>query len=177
MGTSAPGRRGRIVGPRAERHHQEVISGGRRVRSRVAPQLSVFLESDIGVEGGRYRFTGREALREVVDHLSEILRLGLPERTVSVLKGTQIGMTTVAIGLALYCVRIRRLNVGYFLPDQDFANRFGDTRIRTAIRNPRFSAFPPERTHPQPSFSASVRHPVSSAKRRNSRTVTGYLSI
>ncbi len=100
----------------------------------------MFLESEIGVEGGRYGFTGREALREVVDHLSEILRLGLPERTVSVLKGTQIGMTTVAIGLALYCVRVRRLNVGYFLPDQDFANRFGDTRIRTAIRNPRFSA-------------------------------------
>jgi phage terminase large subunit GpA-like protein len=43
-------------------------------------------------------------------------------------------MTTVAIGLALYAVHVRRLNVGYFLPDQDFANRFDDTRVRPAIR-------------------------------------------
>lgn len=104
------------------------------------PSLREFMETEVGSGAGALGFKGREALLEPVAHLDEVLRLGLPEQTVSVLKGTQIGMTTVAIGLALYCVRVRRLNVGYFLPDQDFANRFADTRIRPAIRNPRLAA-------------------------------------
>ncbi|MEE9257462.1 MAG: phage terminase large subunit family protein, partial [bacterium] len=118
----------------------ERIAGGRRVDTGGAPSLGAFLEAEIRCEGGPFTFEGRKALRGAVDHLSEILHLGLPERTASVLKGTQVGMTTVAIGLALYCVHVRRLNVGYFLPDQDFANRFADTRIRPAIRGSRLAA-------------------------------------
>jgi phage terminase large subunit GpA-like protein len=104
------------------------------------PSLQEFMETEVGSDSGPLNFRGREALLGPMAHLDEVLRLGLPEQTVSILKGTQIGMTSVAIGLALYCVRVRRLNVGYFLPDQDFANRFADTRIRPAIRNPRLAA-------------------------------------
>ncbi|MEE9240612.1 MAG: phage terminase large subunit family protein [bacterium] len=131
---------GRRKGRFGERPAVERISGGHARISRVKPSLAGFLEKEIRTDGGAYTFEGREALREVVDHLDGILRLGLPERTVSVLKGTQIGMTTVAIGLALYAVHVYRLNVGYFLPDQDFANRFDDTRVRPAIRRAALAA-------------------------------------
>ena len=131
---------GRIRKKADERRASDRISGGRALVSRKKPSLAEFLEKEIRTDDGAYTFEGREALREVVDHLDEILRLGLPERIVSVLKGTQIGMTTVAIGLALYAVHVRRLNVGYFLPDQDFANRFDDTRVRPAIRRAAFRA-------------------------------------
>ena len=117
----------------------ERISGGRAEFAERALSLPAFLEEEIQTDGGPFTFEGREPLREVVAHLDEILRLGLPERTVSVLKGTQIGMTTIAVGLALYCAAVRRLNVGYFLPDQDFANRFDDTRVRPAIRDRRLA--------------------------------------
>ncbi len=124
----------------SERPALERISGGQAAFLPPKPSFAEFLEKEIGTDDGAYTFEGREALREAVDHLGEILRLGLPEQTVTVLKGTQIGMTTVAIGLALYAVHIHRLNVGYFLPDQDFANRFDDTRVRPAIRRPALAA-------------------------------------
>ncbi len=132
-----PGRRKKKTD---EQHIPDRISGGRAGISRQKPALAEFLEKEIRTDSGAFSFVGRETLRETVDHLDEILRLGLPERTVSVLKGTQIGMTTVAIGLALYTVYVHRLNVGYFLPDQDFANRFDDTRVRPAIRRAALAA-------------------------------------
>jgi len=139
MVLNVPGWRGRIEAEGGESPVEERIARGRRGPSRPMPSFRKFLEEEIKTDRGPFTFEGREALRQAVDHLGEILRLGLPGRTVSVLKGTQIGMTTVAVGLALYAVHVHLLNVGYFLPDQEFANRFGDTRIRPAIWNPRLS--------------------------------------
>ncbi len=119
-----------------QRPQPERISGGWAGELGRKPTFREFLETGIGTDAGMFTFAGREALIEVAGHLDETLRRELPEQTLSILKGTQIGMTTLAIGLALYCVHVRRLNVGYFLPDQDFANRFGGTRIRPAIRSP-----------------------------------------
>ena len=123
-----------------QRPPPERVAGGRAGELGRKPALREFLETGISTDAGMFTFAGREALIEVAAHLDETLRLGLPEQTLSILKGTQIGMTTLAIGLALYCVHVRRLNVGYFLPDQDFANRFADTRIRPAIRSPHLAA-------------------------------------
>ena len=113
------------------------LVGGRPVFGCRLPGLREFLEAEIRCDGGPFTFGCRGALRAVAENLDTILRLGLPERTVSVLKGAQIGMTTLAVGLALYCVAVRRLNVGYFLPDNDFAARFDDTRVRPVIRSAR----------------------------------------
>lgn len=123
-----------------ERHAMDRVSGGLAQKTRKKPAFHQFLEKEIRTDSGAFTFEGREAFRDVVNHLDEVLRLGLPERTVTILKGTQIGMTTVAIGLALYAVYVHRLNVGYFLPDQDFAHRFDDTRIRPAIRRASLAA-------------------------------------
>ena len=72
--------------------------------------------------------------------LDGVLNNRTPDRTISVLKGAQVGMTTLAIGFALYCVTLHRLNVGYFLPDQDFADRFDQTRVRPALRRGGFAS-------------------------------------
>ena len=96
--------------------------------------LARFLTSEMSTDNGGFSFAGREALLEPAAALDEVLRDCTPDRTVSVLKGAQVGMTTLAIGFALYCVIVHRLNVGYFLPDQDFADRFDQTRVRPALR-------------------------------------------
>ncbi|MEK6709329.1 MAG: phage terminase large subunit family protein, partial [Nitrospinota bacterium] len=110
------------------------IQGGEPLFAGGVPPFAAFLEEEIRADRGRFTFAGREPLREIASHLDGILHLGLPGRTVSVLKGAQVGMTTLAIGLALYGCALRRLNVGYFLPDQDFADRFDSTRIRPLLR-------------------------------------------
>lgn len=102
--------------------------------------LARFLTSEMSTDSGAFTFAGREALLEPAAALDEVLGKRTPDRTVSVLKGAQVGMTTLAIGFALYCVILHRLNVGYFLPDQDFADRFDQTRVRPAIRNERIAS-------------------------------------
>ena len=97
--------------------------------------LARFLTGEMSTDTGAFTFKGREALLEIVAALDEIINCRAPDRTISVLKGAQVGMTTLAIGFALYCVIVHRLNVGYFLPDQDFADRFDQTRVRPVIRN------------------------------------------
>ena len=99
--------------------------------------LARFLTSEMSTDNGAFTFAGREALLEPAAALDGVLGNRTPDRTISVLKGAQVGMTTLAIGFALYCVIVHRLNVGYFLPDQDFADRFDQTRVRPAIRNER----------------------------------------
>ncbi len=110
------------------------LAGGRPVFGAGRLSFPAFLEREIRTDAGRFGFVGREALREATAHLEEVLRLGLPGRTLTLLKGTQIGMTTIAVGLAIYCAARLRLNVGYFLPDQNFADRFDDTRVKPALR-------------------------------------------
>ena len=102
--------------------------------------LARFLTSEMSTDSGAFTFEGREALLEIVAALDEILGNRTPDRTISVLKGAQVGMTTLAIGFALYCVIVHRLNVGYFLPDQDFADRFDQTRVRPALRSGRIAS-------------------------------------
>ena len=95
----------------AQRPKPKRISGGPAGELGRKPTLREFLETEIRADAGMFTFAGREALMEAAEHLDETLRFGLPEQTLSILKGTQIGMTTLAIGLALYCVHVRRLNV------------------------------------------------------------------
>ncbi|MDE0331415.1 MAG: phage terminase large subunit family protein [Nitrospinae bacterium] len=102
--------------------------------------LDRFLTSEMSTDTGAFTFEGREALREIVAALDEVLKDRTPDLTISVLKGAQVGMTTLAIGMALYGVIVHRLNVGYFLPDQDFADRFDQTRVRPALRRGRIAS-------------------------------------
>lgn len=117
-----------------------LTTGGASRFSGEASGLARFLTSEMSTDTGAFTFQGREALLEIVAALDGVLKNRAPDRTVSVLKGAQVGMTTLAIGFALYCVIVHRLNVGYFLPDQDFADRFDQTRVRPALRGGRIAS-------------------------------------
>ena len=117
-----------------------LVAGGARRFSGEVRGLARFLASEIRTDAGAFTFRGREALIEPTAALDEVLQNRTPDQTISILKGAQVGMTTLAIGLALYCVIVHRLNVGYFLPDQDFADRFDQTRVRPALRNEKIAS-------------------------------------
>ncbi len=117
-----------------------MVAGGASRFSGEARGLARFLTSEIRTDTGSFAFKGREALLEPTAALDDILEKRTPDQTISVLKGAQVGMTTLAIGLALYGVIVHRLNVGYFLPDQDFADRFDQTRVRPALRNEKIAS-------------------------------------
>lgn len=102
--------------------------------------LREFLEAEVAADKGPFTLAGRAALAEPIERIERIIRERIPDQTVSILKGTQIGFSTLAVGLALYCVIVERLNAGYFLPDDDFAARFDDTRIRATLRSGKLQA-------------------------------------
>ena len=66
--------------------------------------LARFLMSEMSTDKGVFTFEGREALLEPTAVLDEVLKNRTPDQTISVLKGAQVGMTTLAIGFAAYCV-------------------------------------------------------------------------
>ena len=117
-----------------------LAAGGSSRFSGEARGLGRFLASEMSTDKGVFTFEGREALSEPTAVLDEVLKNRTPDQTISVLKGAQVGMTTLAIGFAFYCVIVHRLNVGYFLPDQDFADRFDQTRVRPALRGERIAS-------------------------------------
>lgn len=117
-----------------------LAAGGTPRFSGEAHGLARFLTYEMSTDAGAFTFDGREAFMEIVAALDEVLKNRIPDQTISILKGTQVGMTTLAIGFALYCVIVHRLNVGYFLPDQDFADRFDQTRVRPALRGERIAS-------------------------------------
>lgn len=54
------------------------IRGGEPVFAGALLSLPAFLEQEIRADQGPFAFGGREPLREIADHLDEILHLGLP---------------------------------------------------------------------------------------------------
>lgn len=93
-----------------------------------------FLEDKIPTDKGRYSFDRHEALREPVMLLDQVVR-ARREIELTILKGAQIGMSTVGIGLACYLALEGKADAGYFLPNQGFADAFGKTRFDKTVRN------------------------------------------
>ena len=83
-----PGRLRKKIG---ERHASERISGGRARVSRKKTPLADFLEKEIRTDDGVFTFEGREAMREVVDYLDDILRLSHWLKAPRLAEGSEIG--------------------------------------------------------------------------------------
>ena len=71
---------------------------------------------------------------EVVSALDEVLNNRHARSDHQRPEGAQVAMTTSPIGFALYCVTIHRLNVGYFLPDQDSPTASTRRAVRSTLR-------------------------------------------
>ncbi|UCH11171.1 MAG: phage terminase large subunit family protein [Fidelibacterota bacterium] len=82
-----------------------------------------FLKTHIRTDEGTYGFERHGPLKEIAQRLPEVPELW-------VLKGAQVGLSTLVIGWCLYLARIRGYNVGYALPTKIFARRFLKTRFR-----------------------------------------------
>jgi len=97
-----------------------------------------FLEREITTDQGPWTIAGHEPLGKLVELFQRVI--ATPERDVEIigLKAAQIGWSTLALALAFYLTSCRQLNVGYFLPTDKFAERFGQTRADKMIKAARF---------------------------------------
>lgn len=104
-----------------------------------AGSFAEFLVDKVPTDKGRYSFERHEALRAMVGEIDRAVHEHR-EAEFSVLKGAQIGVSTVGIGLGVYLALEAKADVGYFLPDQGFANMFGKTRFEKTIQASPFLA-------------------------------------
>jgi hypothetical protein len=95
--------------------------------------LQEFLETDITTETGAWTLEGHEPFGEIVELLDRVVRKRETDTEISVLAAEQVGKTMIAVGFALQLVADRGRNVGYFLPTDGFAHKFGRTRLKRLI--------------------------------------------
>lgn len=103
--------------------------------------LREFLETDVITETGAWQLAGHEPLGEIVELIDRVIREKQAGAEISVLAAEQVGKTMIAVGTAFRLVSDQRRNVGYFLPTDKFAHKFGRTRLKRIIsRSPYLSA-------------------------------------
>jgi hypothetical protein len=96
-----------------------------------------FLQNHARVKDGPtyapYHFTGREALRPIVERLDQILASGETDASVAICGGAQFGKTVLMLNLLAYLVAVRFRNVGYYLPDDDLVSGLVDGKLRPDV--------------------------------------------
>ncbi len=80
-----------------------------------------------------YHFTGREALRPIVERLDQILASGATDASLAICGGAQFGKTVLMLNLLAYLVAVRFRNVGYYLPDDDLVSGLVDGKLRPDV--------------------------------------------
>jgi hypothetical protein len=80
-----------------------------------------------------YHFTGREALRGIVERLDQILGSGETDASLAICGGAQFGKTVLMLNLLAYLVAVRFRNVGYYLPDDDLVSGLVDGKLRPDV--------------------------------------------
>jgi len=114
-----------------ETHSKKAAKAVRR-----ASTLQRFLEQDTTTDtGAAWSLTGHEPFRQILDSIDNILRRGIANTEIALLKAEQIGAThSVGLGPALFMASEKKLNVGYFLPTDVVAGRMGRTRLKNMIK-------------------------------------------
>jgi hypothetical protein len=96
-----------------------------------------FLTNHARVKSGSrylpYHFSGREALRPIVERLDAILASGETDASLAICGGAQFGKTVLMLNLLAYLVAVRFRNVGYYLPDDDLVAGLVDGKLRPDI--------------------------------------------
>lgn len=89
-----------------------------------------FLLNHVHHDRGPYTFEKHEVFRYIAENLA-----GWDE--VWVLKGAQIGISTMFLGYYMWLLMGKGYNIGYGLPTKVFAKRFIKTRFKVAVRKDR----------------------------------------
>src|SRR5690349_15053384 len=97
---------------------------------RVRPSsLQLFLEDDVSTDSGQWSLEGHEPFAAILSQMDDVFRRPLRDTEIALLKAEQIGATTsIGLGPGLHLAADLGRNVGYFLPTDVFARRFGRTR-------------------------------------------------
>lgn len=90
------------------------------------PFKQVVVEN-IKTDKGDFDLDRVRALEPIIDTLFENNRT-------YVLKGAQIGFSTIGMAAGLYLPLVRKRHAGYFLPTKVFGDRFHETRFRPLLR-------------------------------------------
>jgi len=112
----------------------------RKRAEKQAPRIDSFadfLTDHARVKSGsgyvHYHFTGREALRPIVERLDLILASGEADASLAICGGAQFGKTVLMLNLLAYLVAVRFRNVGYYLPDDDLVSGLVDGKLRPDV--------------------------------------------
>ena len=97
-----------------------------------------FLIEEMSSDRGPYSFEGHEALRQIAGDHSRVVERGIPDVRIDVLKGEQIGMTTLAVCFAVWGAVERGLSTAYFLPTTTATRTFDQTKVARPIRRSRY---------------------------------------
>ncbi|HSY17931.1 MAG TPA: phage terminase large subunit family protein [Candidatus Acidoferrales bacterium] len=97
-----------------------------------------FLLADARVPNGQglygpYSFAGREALREVVQVIDDILKHKRADAEVALAGGAQFGKTILELNLAAYVTGQQFRNFGLYLPDDDLVEGIVDAKFRPDV--------------------------------------------
>lgn len=121
------------------RDFAEDLRSGLPARERRAPRtrkrswLLDFVTEHVPTDHGPYTLEGHEPLGGIVELLERITIDRESESRVDIVKAEQVGLTTFALGFALWLVAEYGYNVGYFLPDDKFASEFGMARLNPIV--------------------------------------------
>jgi hypothetical protein len=97
--------------------------------------LQMFLEDDITTDNGPWRLQGHEPFGALLSLIDEVIAKKIPDVEISLLKAEQIAATTtIGLGTAFHLAADLGRNVGYFLPNDAFARKFGRTRLKNTVR-------------------------------------------
>lgn len=109
------------------------------------PQISSFMEflttqAKVKTPGGeyvQYSLAGREALIPIIETFDLVLgsHTGepLPDSTIDVCGGAQIGKTVLSLNFGAYVTAVLHYNWGYYLPDDDLVEGIVDTKLRPDV--------------------------------------------
>lgn len=109
------------------------------------PEITSFMhflttEARVKTPGGeyvQYSLEGREALIPIIETFDLVLgsHTGepLPDSTIDVCGGAQIGKTVLSLNFGAYVTAVLHYNWGYYLPDDDLVEGIVDTKLRPDV--------------------------------------------
>lgn len=91
--------------------------------------LEDFLLSEVHTDKGQYTWRRHRALRPIALTFDAVVRGRIPNVVMAVLKAAQLGLTVLLGSSAHWAAATKGVNVGYFFPDDTFADEIHKTKL------------------------------------------------
>lgn len=118
-----------------------------------------FLCAEVQTDKGPFTFRKHAVFQPIAQQLDWIIRNRQHGWTISINKAAQIGFSTLTAALCAWACACQSVNVGYFLPDDRFANEFDATRVKPIEdRSPLLSSLRERSTIGVARFGSNLRY-------------------